>query len=120
LFLKGETYKLFWPEKAEFVRMAARYGVTIIPFASVGEDELLEILVDANEIRSVPFLKNLLMVKDVPPLRTNFTGEVADQPLVAPIMAPKLPGRFYFKFMKPIRTHGTHTNTHTQTHKHTP
>ncbi|KAH8941595.1 hypothetical protein BDL97_14G050300 [Sphagnum fallax] len=102
---KGETYKLFWPEKAEFVRMAARYGVTIIPFASVGEDELLEILVDANEIRSVPFLKNLLMVKDVPPLRTNFTGEVADQPLVAPIMAPKLPGRFYFKFMKPIRTH---------------
>lgn len=37
--------------------------------------------------------------------RTNFTGEVADQPLVAPIMAPKLPGRFYFKFMKPIRTH---------------
>ncbi|CAK9864341.1 unnamed protein product [Sphagnum jensenii] len=102
---KGETYKLFWPEKAEFVRMAARYGVTIIPFASVGEDDLLEILVDANEIRSVPFLKNLLVVKDVPPLRTNFTGEVADQPLVAPIMAPKLPGRFYFKFMKPIRTH---------------
>ncbi|CAM6030464.1 unnamed protein product [Sphagnum balticum] len=102
---KGEAYKLFWPEKAEFVRMAARYGVTIIPFASVGEDELLEILVDANEIRSIPFLKNLLMVKDVPPLRTNFTGEVADQPLVAPIMAPKLPGRFYFKFMKPIRTH---------------
>jgi hypothetical protein len=44
LFLKGETYKLFWPEKAEFVRMAARYGVTIIPFASVGEDELLEVL----------------------------------------------------------------------------
>jgi 1-acyl-sn-glycerol-3-phosphate acyltransferase len=42
--LKGETYKLFWPEKAEFVRMAARYGVTIIPFASVGEDELLEVL----------------------------------------------------------------------------
>jgi hypothetical protein len=28
-----------------------------------------QILVDANEIRSVPFLKNLLMVKDVPPLR---------------------------------------------------
>jgi hypothetical protein len=44
LFLKGEAYKLFWPEKAEFVRMAARYGVTIIPFASVGEDELLEVL----------------------------------------------------------------------------
>jgi len=28
-----------------------------------------QILVDANEIRSIPFLKNLLMVKDVPPLR---------------------------------------------------
>jgi len=62
LFLKGETYKLFWPEKAEFVRMAARYGVTIIPFASVGEDELLEVLFLILKSLSLHFffpLKNL-------------------------------------------------------------
>ncbi len=34
---KGKTqeYKLFWPEAPEFVRMAARFGATIVPFAAV-------------------------------------------------------------------------------------
>jgi 1-acyl-sn-glycerol-3-phosphate acyltransferase len=62
LFLKGEAYKLFWPEKAEFVRMAARYGVTIIPFASVGEDELLEVLFLILKISFTAFF--------FPPLKT--------------------------------------------------
>ncbi|KAI5428092.1 hypothetical protein KIW84_033192 [Lathyrus oleraceus] len=37
---KGEEYKLFWPEQSEFVRMAARFGAKIVPFGSVGEDDL--------------------------------------------------------------------------------
>ncbi|GMP29761.1 hypothetical protein CsSME_00004733 [Camellia sinensis var. sinensis] len=40
LHRKGEEYKLFWPEQSEFVRMAARFGATIIPFGSVGEDDI--------------------------------------------------------------------------------
>ncbi|MBA0831508.1 hypothetical protein Goarm_015973, partial [Gossypium armourianum] len=32
LHRKGEEYKLFWPDKSEFVRMAARFGAKIIPF----------------------------------------------------------------------------------------
>ena len=32
---KGEKYKLFWPKRQEFVRMASRFGATIIPFAAV-------------------------------------------------------------------------------------
>ncbi|THF97329.1 hypothetical protein TEA_013084 [Camellia sinensis var. sinensis] len=39
LHRKGEEYKLFWPERSEFVRMAARFGTTIIPFGAVGEDD---------------------------------------------------------------------------------
>uniref|UniRef100_A0A804N3E9 Serine aminopeptidase S33 domain-containing protein n=1 Tax=Zea mays TaxID=4577 RepID=A0A804N3E9_MAIZE len=42
LHRKGEEYKLFWPDQPEFVRMAARFGVTIIPFGCVGEDDVLE------------------------------------------------------------------------------
>uniref|UniRef100_A0A6N2MDJ5 Acyltransferase n=1 Tax=Salix viminalis TaxID=40686 RepID=A0A6N2MDJ5_SALVM len=36
---KGEEYKLFWPEKSEFVRMASRFGTKIVPFGVVGEDD---------------------------------------------------------------------------------
>jgi len=41
--LQGEEYKLFWPDQPEFVRMAARFGATIIPFGVVGEDDLAEV-----------------------------------------------------------------------------
>lgn len=40
---QGEEYKLFWPEQAEFVRMAARFGAKIVPFGSVGEDDLTQV-----------------------------------------------------------------------------
>lgn len=36
-------YKLFWPDQPEFVRMAARFGATIVPFGVVGEDDLAEV-----------------------------------------------------------------------------
>ncbi|GAY65760.1 hypothetical protein CUMW_243500 [Citrus unshiu] len=39
---KGEEYKLFWPETSEFVRMAATFGATIIPFGTVGEDDVAQ------------------------------------------------------------------------------
>ena len=40
---KGESYKLFWPEQPEFVRMAVRFGVTIVPFGVVGVDDIVEV-----------------------------------------------------------------------------
>jgi hypothetical protein len=36
---REEAYTLLWPEKAEFVRMAAKFGATIVPFAAIGADE---------------------------------------------------------------------------------
>lgn len=41
--MQGEEYKLFWPEKSEFVKMAVRHGVTIIPFGGVGEDDIFNV-----------------------------------------------------------------------------
>ena len=43
LIFQNEEYKLFWPDQPEFVRMAARFGVTVIPFGCVGEDDVLEV-----------------------------------------------------------------------------
>ncbi|KAJ6928927.1 hypothetical protein NC652_012940 [Populus alba x Populus x berolinensis] len=39
---KGEEYKLIWPKQQEFIRMAARFGATIVPFGAVGEDDIAE------------------------------------------------------------------------------
>jgi pimeloyl-ACP methyl ester carboxylesterase len=36
---RDEEYRLFWTERSEFVRMAARFGAMIVPFAAVGADE---------------------------------------------------------------------------------
>jgi hypothetical protein len=59
--LKGETHKLFWPEQSEFVRMAARFGCTIIPISSFGEDEVLDIVLDLDDLRRIPFGERLLL-----------------------------------------------------------
>ncbi|KAL7153402.1 hypothetical protein ABFS83_04G166500 [Erythranthe nasuta] len=40
---KGEEHKMFWPAEPEFVRMAAKFGAQIIPFGSVGEDDVLQV-----------------------------------------------------------------------------
>ena len=40
---QGEEYKLIWPDHQEFVRMAARFGATIVPFGCVGEDDIVEV-----------------------------------------------------------------------------
>lgn len=43
LLSQGETYKLFWPDQPEFVRMAAKFGATIVPFGVIGEDDMAEV-----------------------------------------------------------------------------
>lgn len=40
---QGEEYKCIWPDNQEFVRMAARFGATIVPFGAVGEDDVAQV-----------------------------------------------------------------------------
>lgn len=53
---RGKKYQLFWPEKAEFIRMAAKFGATVVPFAGVGSEDALTILLDQNDIRQIPVI----------------------------------------------------------------
>ncbi|KAI3756261.1 hypothetical protein L1987_56080 [Smallanthus sonchifolius] len=105
---KGEACKLFWPDKQEFVRMAVKFGATIIPFGVVGEDDISELMIDYDEMRRNPLLNR--MVNELNQGRTNvrkeMDGEIAKQQLHFPIFLPKLPGRLYYMFGKPIRTEG--------------
>uniref|UniRef100_A0ACD5XUE8 Uncharacterized protein n=1 Tax=Avena sativa TaxID=4498 RepID=A0ACD5XUE8_AVESA len=108
LHRKGEEYKLFWPEQTEFVRMASRFGATIIPFGAVGEDDICDVLLDYNDLLKLPFYDILdkRLNEDGLKLRTDSTGEVKNQDMHPVVVTPKVPGRFYFVFGKPIETRG--------------
>ncbi|XP_071933401.1 phytyl ester synthase 1, chloroplastic isoform X1 [Coffea arabica] len=111
LHRKGESYKLFWPEQPEFVRMAVKFGVTIVPFGVVGVDDIVELFLDYNEQMRIPFLNQQIRQQNHNAIklrnRIERTGEeVSHQDLFVPGFYPKIPGRFYFLFGKPIETEG--------------
>ncbi|KAL8154791.1 hypothetical protein AgCh_000231 [Apium graveolens] len=106
--LLGEVYKLFWPDLPEFVRMAAKFGITIVPFGVVGEDDIAEVVLDYNDYMRILVISDLIKKSNDEGirLRTDMGGEIANQDLYFPDLLPKIPGRFYFLFGKPIETKG--------------
>lgn len=108
LHRKGEEYKLFWPEQSEFVRMAARFGATIIPFGAVGEDDYAQLVLDYDDQMKIPFINDHVkrITDESIKLRSDIKGEIANQDLHMPIFLPKVPGRYYYLFGKPIKTEG--------------
>lgn len=48
LHFRGEEYKLFWPERTDFVRMAAQLDAIIVPVAAIGAAESAAILFDGK------------------------------------------------------------------------
>jgi len=96
---KGEDYQIFWPEKGEFVRTAAKHNSTIVPFAAVGVADSVEMVADSTEILNLPFLGDFVRS------RTDLLPKAREQEtFVAPVSVPRLPSRFYFLFLKPVQT----------------
>ncbi|KAK4389328.1 Acyltransferase-like protein, chloroplastic [Sesamum angolense] len=110
LHRKGEEYKLFWPDQPEFVRMAARFGATIVPFGVIGEDDLVELILDYDDLMKIPVWGDRIRSDNKKyeafNVRAGMSGEVANQALYLPGLLPKIPGRLYYLFGKPIQTKG--------------
>jgi len=49
-----EKYRLIWKERIGFARLAIEHGVPIVPFASVGVEDMFEIVSDADDILRSP------------------------------------------------------------------
>jgi len=103
---KDEAYELFWPEKVDFVRVAARFNATIVPISAVGAADSANILVDAPDMLNLPFglgeraannTKNVISAR----YDTMDSEELFQPPLVVP---KPLPSRHYFIFGKPFDT----------------
>ncbi|XP_026384275.1 acyltransferase-like protein At1g54570, chloroplastic [Papaver somniferum] len=105
---RGEEYKCFWPDQPEFVRMAAKFGATIIPFGVVGEDDITQYVLDYDDQMKIPFLRDIINEanRDIRNIRVDAKGEVAKQDMFVPGVLAKIPGRFYYLFGKPIETKG--------------
>ena len=100
---RGEAYKLTWKERLGFVQLAAAFGYAIVPFASLGADESLQIVIDAGDIMSSPFGK-LLRASGI--AKRYLRGGEELPPLVRGLGLTWLPRpeRFYVSFGRPIST----------------
>eukprot|EP00898_Chlorokybus_atmophyticus_P001268 jgi/Chlat1/2141/Chrsp17S08743 len=102
---RGESYRLFWPDTPEFVRLAARLDAVIVPIASVGGEDGFRILLDSNELLQAPFIGDWLkaQIRNFPAAR-QLNPAAVDETFVQPLGYPTLPSRYYFLFGKAFDT----------------
>ncbi len=101
---KDERYQLIWKERYGFVELALEHGYDIVPFASFGVDDLLEVHYDANDFKQSTLgkwlyhfekINHLMREGDVfVPYNTGFKG--------IPFLPKKKP--LQFKFFPRIET----------------
>lgn len=102
---KGEEYELFWPEKADFVRVAARFNATIVPISAVGSADSANILLGPEEMLNLPFgLGDRLKKSSESTISARFDRSNSDERFVPPLVVPTVPARHYFVFGKPFDT----------------
>ncbi|MCB0923887.1 MAG: acyltransferase family protein [Mycobacterium sp.] len=93
---KGERYTLIWKERMGFARLAIEHGYRIVPFAAVGAEEAVDIVLDGDNPLLAPtrlFAEKVLGSKDAMPI-TRGIG-------LSPVPRPE---RQYYWFGKPIST----------------
>ncbi|KAH6555892.1 hypothetical protein KP509_1Z219200 [Ceratopteris richardii] len=103
---KNEEYKLLWKPKADFVRMATRFGAIIVPFGCLGGDDAYKILFDGNDILEsplAPFVMDLynrigISLETIYPI-TAYPGTKIPSLVAIPSIE-----RIYFHFGEPIDT----------------
>lgn len=115
----GENYKLFWSEKTDFVRMAARFNAVVVPFGGIGSADNFAIAgrwsdVYGPLVRLLPEdVQSQVSAPDYEPGGGFFPVSDALQsrpslPLFAPRLLPATsnsPGfgdRFYSSFGRPV------------------
>jgi hypothetical protein len=102
---RNEAYKLFWPQKVDFVRMAAKFNATIVPLSAIGAADSVYILADPEILLKLPFGLGDAVSKSFLTVREAARYDEVREPFVRPppLVWPKLlPARHYFLFGKPF------------------
>ncbi|MGZ6725206.1 MAG: lysophospholipid acyltransferase family protein [Solirubrobacteraceae bacterium] len=92
---RGQEYQLLWRERIGFARLAIDYGYPVVPFAAVGAEEMLDVVVDQRTpiYRDFARIYEKLMGFPTPPI-VRGVG-------LTPIPRPE---RLYFWFGEPIES----------------
>ena len=90
---RGQRYQLLWRERIGFARLAIEHGYAIVPFAAVGAEEMLDILIDPTSPVYGQLTRLYEKVMGFPP-----------PPIVRGVGLTPLPRpqRLYFWFGEPI------------------
>ncbi len=106
---KGEQYRLLWGQRCGFARLAIEFGYPIVPFASIGVDDMFDIVWDADDLLASPLgplLRRLAPRPDlIPPVVRGIGLSVLPRP-----------ERVYFRFLSPIETAGVAGRTDDPVH----
>jgi 1-acyl-sn-glycerol-3-phosphate acyltransferase len=92
---RGEKYQLMWKERLGFARLAIEHSYPIVPFAAVGAEEMLDIVVDNSNPVYGQFARAVEKVTGWP-MQPIARG-------LGPTPLPR-PERLYFWFGEPIDT----------------
>jgi 1-acyl-sn-glycerol-3-phosphate acyltransferase len=92
---RGEKYRLIWKQRLGFARMALEQGCTIVPFAAVGAEDALDIVLDADDLMASPLGPILRKLRVRPDVVMPIVKGVGPTPL------PR-PERLYFHIGEPI------------------
>jgi 1-acyl-sn-glycerol-3-phosphate acyltransferase len=92
---RGQQYQLLWRERIGFARLAIEHGYPVVPFAAVGAEEMLDVIVD----RATPVYGQFAALYE------KLMG-FAPPPVVRGVGLTPLPRpeRLYFWFGEPIDT----------------
>lgn len=103
---KNEAYQLFWPEKLDFVRIAAKFNATIVPLSAIGAADSVQILIDPPDMLKLPFgLGEKLANNSRNVMAARYDGNADSELFLPPFALLGLPARHYFMFGRPIETH---------------
>eukprot|EP01023_Acetabularia_acetabulum_P044135 TRINITY_DN4423_c0_g2_i4.p1 TRINITY_DN4423_c0_g2~~TRINITY_DN4423_c0_g2_i4.p1 ORF type:complete len:692 (-),score=84.31 TRINITY_DN4423_c0_g2_i4:337-2412(-) len=102
---------LMWGEQCEFVRMASKFGATIIPFSSFGLDDSITQIMPPQDILKLPFIgeyvkQQIATYGNIDPRKWWYgNSHNTNDSLATPFAIQALQSqRFYVKFGKPIFT----------------
>jgi 1-acyl-sn-glycerol-3-phosphate acyltransferase len=98
---KGEAYRLIWKERYGFVRLAIEHGYTILPYATAGAEESVDILLDAGDYLRSP-LGRLLKASGIADRYLRGGEELPPVIRGIGLTAWPRPEKMYFAFGKPL------------------
>lgn len=100
----NKSYPLYWPEKVDFVRTAARFNAIIVPLSAIGMNDGVNVIAETKDLLNLPILGERIRRSNANVTSARYDRKNESDLIGFPLISPTLPARNYFLFGKPIDT----------------